>query len=86
MKDFEGKIYHYIPLLGIIVASIVGFSIFSYDRLFQMVVVIASSLAYIFWGIVHHFIHKDLHLSVVVEYVTIAALGVSIIFLLLFRA
>jgi hypothetical protein len=86
MKNIGGHIQHYLPLIGIIFASVVGFAIFSYDRLFQMMIVIGASFAYIAWGIVHHHIHHDLHLSVIVEYVTIAALGVTVIFLLLFRA
>lgn len=86
MKHSKVNIRHYVPLFGIICASVLGFSLFSYDRFFQMAVVIGSSLAYISWGVVHHYLHKDLYFAVIVEYVTIAALGVAVIFLLLFRA
>jgi len=86
VKSTKSHIQHYVPLFGILFACIVGFSVFSYDRLFQMTVVLGSSLAYVAWGVVHHYIHKDLHLSVIIEYITIAALGVSVVFLLLFRA
>lgn len=86
MKNFKGDIQHYIPLLGIMFASVIGFAIFSYDRIFQMAVVLGCALAYVAWGVVHHHVHEDLHLSVIVEYVTIACLGVTVIFLLLFRS
>ena len=40
---------------------------------------------YIFWGIIHHNIHGDLRLSVFLEYVVIAVLGMVLLFSLLFR-
>jgi len=77
-------IKHYLPLLGIFMAGLVGFLLFPYDKGFQMALAIAVGVSYVSWGIVHHHIHDDLHLSVVVEYITIATLGLVIVFSLLF--
>jgi hypothetical protein len=84
MKDFTAHLQHYLPLFGLLVACVIGFVIFSYDNIFRMAVVSAASLSYIVWGIVHHHIHGDLHLSVIVEYIAVAALGVVIAFSVLY--
>lgn len=85
LKKVTTHIQHYLPLLGILSAGTLGFVIFSYDRVFQASTVLATAVAYVVWGIVHHYIHRDLHLSVFIEYIAVAALGVAIIFSLLFR-
>ncbi len=36
-------------------------------------------LAYLVWGIIHHWHKKDLHLKVVLEYLGIAVLGLAVI-------
>jgi len=69
-------IKHYLPLLGIIVAGLVGFKIFYYDQVFRLAVIIATSFAYITWGIINHYIHQDLDLNVILEYVAIALIGI----------
>jgi hypothetical protein len=86
MKKVARDIQHYVPLFGILLATISGFIMFTYDKTFQMVVVVSSAIAYVIWGVVHHHIHKDLHLPVVIEYILIAALGIVIVFSLIFRA
>lgn len=79
-------LYHYIPLIGVLVAGLFGFWLFSYDKNFQAAIVVATSLGYFSWGMVHHRIHDDLHLEVVLEYLAISVLGVVIILGLIFRA
>ena len=86
MKHFTRHLPHYLPLIGIFVAGIIGFYCFSYDRFFQAAISIALIIAYVFWGVVHHFIHKDLYLEVIIEYLIIALLGLVVILSLIFRA
>ena len=62
---------HYISLIGILVAGVIGFKIFEYDRFFQIGIIVAMSVAYVSWGIIHHAIHKDICWTVVFEYVAI---------------
>lgn len=75
---------HYISLGGIMAATVIGFCLFSYDKNFQLALISAASLSYLVWGIVHHTIHKDLSLQVLIEYAVFASIGfvigVSIIF------
>lgn len=86
MKAFTKHIQHYLPLVSIIIAGVLGFTLFSYDEVFQFAVSIAVAVAYVAWGLIHHHLHRDLHLSVVIEYLVIAVLGLVVIFSLLFRA
>ena len=69
------KFPHYITLLGIFGAAIAGFVMFSWDKTFQISLVVALSSAYAAWGIVHHWLHDDLYPEVMVEYASIAILG-----------
>jgi len=83
MKHHAKHLPHYLSLLGILGAGVAGFWLFSYDRLFQIAVAIAVAVSYVIWGIVHHSIHDDLDIAVVVEYVLIASLGLVIVFSLI---
>lgn len=86
MKRIAKHLPHYLSLIGILLAGLVGLYFFSYDKLFQAGVASAMAIAYIGWGVVHHSIHRDLSLSVVIEYLMVASLGLVIIFSLLFTA
>lgn len=85
MKKLSRDIQHYLPLVGILVAGLVGFLVFSYDRNFQAAIAVAVAVSYVVWGLVHHYIHKDLHTSVIVEYLAIAIVGLVAVFSVLFR-
>lgn len=86
MKDIAKHIPHYLALIGIFIAGLVAFWVFSYNRAFQMVIAIAVAVAYVAWGIIHHAIHRDLYLIVVLEYIIIASLGLFVVLSLIFRA
>ena len=86
MKNFARHLPHYLALLGVLLLGALAFYLFSYDRSFQVGVIIAKAIAYVAWGTVHHHIHRDLHLSVFIEYLAVASLGLVIVFSLVFRA
>ena len=86
IKKTAKHLQHYLPLVSVLVAGVIGFVLFSYDKSFQAMVLVATALSYVVWGVVHHYIHDDLDLMVVVEYVVLATLGLVIVFSLLFRA
>lgn len=85
MKHIAKHLPHYFSLLGILVVGVLAFAIFSYDKAFQLGVAIALATAYVAWGVIHHWLHRDLHLSVVIEYVVVACLGLFIVFSLILR-
>ncbi len=86
MEKFKKHIPHYFPLAGILAAGIFAFYFFSYDRFFQIGVVVALAMAYVSWGVIHHTIHKDISLGVVLEYLAVAVLGVIMLLSLIFRS
>jgi hypothetical protein len=86
MRKYSYHLPHYLPLLGIFLFGILGFWLFSYDRLFQISIAVAVSIAYVVWGIVHHAMHRDLHWKVVIEYLAISIIGLSVILSLIFRS
>ncbi len=71
---------HYMPLLGILFFGFWGFYTFSYDRIFQLAVAVGVSFGYVTWGVVHHHIHNDLSLEVVLEYIFVSLLGMVLVF------
>lgn len=76
---------HYLTLFGILFVGYIGLRFFSYDQFFQVTVAIATSASYIIWGVVHHSIHRDLYLAVIIEYVVVASLGLIIVLSIIFR-
>lgn len=86
MESLKKHLPHYISLFAIFGAGLIGFYLFSYDRGFQMAVAISLGLSYVSWGVIHHTIHKDICLQIILEYVAIAILGVIAVFSLIFRA
>lgn len=86
MRRFTYHLKHYLPLLGILLAGVIGFAIFSYDKSFQIVVLVAVAMGYVAWGLVHHYIHKDLYPEVIFEYVIMAFLGLVLILSVVLRS
>lgn len=83
MRTFSKHLAHYTVLLSILLAGFAGLVIFSYDPNFQTSVAIATAASYVIWGVVHHYLHHDLHWEVVIEYLAIATLGLIILFSLI---
>jgi len=77
---------HYLSLFGVLGAAIIAFLVFWYDRQFQFYVGVATASAYFTWGVVHHYLHHDLDIFVLVEYATVALLGVVVLFSVIFWA
>lgn len=82
MKKVIKDLAHYLPLFGIFLLAIVAFWQFPFDKAVQTGIVIVTALAYVVWGIVHHALHRDLYLVVVIEYVAVALLGVVAVLVL----
>lgn len=85
-KKFARHLPHYLPLLGIFTAGALAFFVFSYDKQFQAGVVLSVAISHFVWGVVHHHIHGDLSMEVVLEYLAISLLGLSVILSLIFRS
>lgn len=78
--------FHYLVLVIILSMGIQAFLFFDFNRTYQMIILLFTSLVYLIWGIVHHWLCEDLHLKVFAEYLSLAVLADLIVFFLLFRA
>ena len=82
----RNHLLHYTPLIGILAASIMGFTFVSYDTGFRGAIIIASAVSYLAWGVIHHYLHKDLYFVVFLEYLIIAFFGAVIWLSLIFSS
>ncbi len=83
MKINTSHFTHYLVLVVILVFGFALFYFFTWQEAVQQIIIVFLGIAYVAWGVWHHLIHDDLHLSVVVEYIMVALIGiVSIISLL----
>lgn len=76
--DIQKHIGYYICLVFIGALGLFLISQTAYDKKLQMVIVVFTALFYSGWGILHHCLHHDLHIKIVVEYVLIGCLGMII--------
>jgi hypothetical protein len=86
MIDLKKNLSHYFSLFGILIFTFVGFFVFSYDKNFQLAVIGAASVGYFTWGVVHHLIHNDLNLQLIIEYGVVACLGFVIGISVIYRS
>jgi len=47
---------------------------------------VGVAFGYVTWGVVHHYVHKDLYLEVVLEYIFVSILGLVLVFSLIIAA
>lgn len=73
------NIIQYSVLAFILIAGIASFQYVKPDSTAQLMIGIATSVAYVAWGIIHHFIRRDLHKRVVVEYILIGAIAITLL-------
>jgi hypothetical protein len=73
-------------LVGILAAGLLGFLLFPYDLILRSVVTVATAVAFVAWGIVHHWLHEDLHPKVVLEYIITSFLAALILLFMLWRS
>jgi len=75
---------HYIILLTLMVIGILLFSVSGGNRQLQFLIILAISLSYFAWGIIHHLIEKNLYKEVFIQYFLFALLGLCSITALIF--
>jgi hypothetical protein len=86
LEGIKKHFHHYFSLIAIMGVGVTGFYLYRYDQFFQIGVITSLALSYISWGIIHHTIHKDISLSVILEYVAVSILGSIMIYILLFNS
>lgn len=86
LKDIKTHFHHYLALLVILNLGVGMFYFLRYSPGDQVWVVLATSVAYVAWGVIHHWLEEDLHLKIVLEYFLMAFLACLLIIFLLLRA
>jgi len=85
-QETRHNLIHYSVLVVMMNIAVGAFLFFGFDRIYQMIIVLAAGVGYVLWGIIHHNVNDDLHSKVVVEYILVALLAELIIFSLILRA
>ena len=80
MKTLSKHIFYYISLILILALGFLLSYINSSNRQLQILIVACTSLLYVSWGILHHFLTHDLNTKIVIEYILIGSIGLVIIF------
>jgi len=80
MTTRKWQYLHYIVLFSIVGVGATAFFQLAGNSPLQLLIGIVTTLSYIGWGIIHHALHGDLHMKVVVEY---AVIGLVAIFFLI---
>lgn len=83
-KKLASHLPHYFSLFGILIAGLIGMSVFSYSRSLQAGIAVSVAIGYVTWGVVHHLIHKDFYPSVFIEYLSVALLGLAVMLSLIY--
>jgi hypothetical protein len=85
-QETRHNLLHYSVLVVMMNIIVGAFLFFSFEQLYQMIIVLIAGIAYVLWGIIHHQVNDDLHSKVIFEYVLVALLAELIIFSLILRA
>ena len=80
IKTLKKHSLYYMLLSMILLSGFFLFLSFAAQPQTQMIIVMLTSFFYVGFALFHHYLNGDLSVKVVVEYVLIAALGMSIVF------
>lgn len=79
-KNYLKHINYYLTLISIFVVGFV-LSLLSYPNLnLEILIIIATIIFYVAWGILHHKLDHQLTNKILIEYILIGLLGLSIVF------
>ena len=74
---------YYLSLFAALLGGIVLIQYFAGHKQIQLTVVVLMGCIYAFWGIIHHKMEHSLRVKIVLEYVSVAALGIAAILFIL---
>ncbi|MDQ3239596.1 MAG: hypothetical protein M3P33_03670 [bacterium] len=83
LENFRKHLGHSVLLLLFLSFGVTLFLAFSHDSVMRIIMLVLVSLCYALWGVVHHYVRKDLSWGLAIEYITIAFLaGVGVLSIL----
>lgn len=75
--------FHVAILLIILIGGAVTFFTLDGNGSAQLAVGIVTSIGYIAWGVLHHYLSGDLHPKVVIEYMLLGAVAIALLALVI---
>jgi len=81
-KIYQNRTHYLILFAGLFLGLIFFFSFPS----LKIGSVIGLCLFYFFWGVFHHWLEKDLHIKIILEYFLVALIACFILLSLIWRA
>jgi len=75
LDNFRQHIGHTLILLLTLIFGVTLFFAFSHDPSLRLLLLTLVSVSYAIWGILHHYLRKDLNWALVIEYTTFAFLA-----------
>lgn len=75
----RSQAFHTVVLVAILASGVATIAYASGNRPLQLTAGVATTIAYVAWGIIYHLLVGDLHRKLVVEYILIGAIAVIIL-------
>lgn len=72
--------FHFIILIVMLTLGTATFFMVAGNPTAQLATGITTSVAYVFWGVLHHAIDGDLHRKVVIEYVLVGTIAILFLY------
>jgi hypothetical protein len=76
ITNFRRHIWYYLVTILIFGLGLTLIALNSEDTKTQAMLIPMTATCYFLWSLLHHYIHHELHLWVVVEYMLFAVLGI----------
>lgn len=76
IANFRRHLWYYIVTICIFTLGLVLIAVNDHDSKLQALLIAMTATCYFTWSLLHHYVHHELHLRVVIEYILIASLGV----------
>lgn len=77
-KNFHKHFWYYLLSVFFQVVGIILVYLFAYNKSIQMNIIVLTTIFYIFWSLLHQYIHHNITAKIVVEYVLIGFLGFTL--------
>ena len=82
-KHLRKHLTYYLVVLVTQGLGLLAIALNNGQRTLQVLFLVLMASFYILWGVIHHYIHHDLHPKVVLEYVLMGVLAITVVYFLL---
>jgi len=79
-KISKHKSIHYLSLVLVLSIGALLFALFPHNEAVQFSATLSVAVGYVVWGVIHHHIHRDLTIFIAIEYISIALLGLVLLY------